>query len=56
MRDLEIIEKPPRIFHCGKRPRLGLGQLLGLTAERRNPVKQTARWLWRKLANAWSWE
>lgn len=55
MRDLEIIVRPERIFRCrpqgksGKRQRLDLGQLLGMTGERRNPVVQTFRWLWRKM-------
>ena len=55
MRDLEIIVRPERIFHYepqgkpGKRHRLGLGQLLGLTSARRNPMVQTFRWLWRKM-------
>ena len=59
MRDWEIIEKPPRIFHCGssgkrgKKQRLSLGQLLGLTSARRNPVMQTCRWLWRKVIGLW---
>ena len=59
MRDLEIIERPQRIFHCraqgkiGKRQRLGLGQLLGLPSARRNPVVQTFRWLWRKMDGFW---
>jgi hypothetical protein len=59
MRDLEIIERPQRVFHFelpkqpGKRHRLGLGRLLGMTCERRNSVMQTFRWLWRKMDGLW---
>lgn len=56
MRNLEIMERPPRIFRFSKNQRLGLGPLLGLSGERYNPLKQTFRWLWRRLADAWSAE
>jgi hypothetical protein len=59
MRDLEIIERPQRIFHYepqgkrGMKQRLCLGQLLGMPCERRNPVVQTFRWLRCKLDGLW---
>ena len=59
MRDLEIIERPQRIFHYepqgkdGKKQRLCLRQLLDMSCERRNPVVQTFHSLRCKLDGFW---